>query len=115
MKKLKPVKTFVKVFDDVMANKKEYKNLVVSFFNKLFKTKFKEEIEKSYVGFYLKNDDYELSIENIGHTIKVVIAYHDRKLDRPFIFTPSDQPFTFRNILKIRNYLIYEYGKRNSI
>ena len=115
MKKLKPVKTFVKVFEDVMYNKKEYKGLVVPFFNKLLKTTFKEDIEKSCVGFYLKNEDYELSIENIGHTIKVVIAYHDRKLDRPFIFTPSDQLFTFKNILKIKNYLIYEYGKKNSI
>ena len=81
----------------------------------MLKTTFKEDIEKSCVGFYLKNEDYELSIENIGHTIKVVIAYHDRKLDRPFIFTPSDQLFTFKNVLKIKNYLIYEYGKKNSI
>lgn len=115
MKKLKSVRTFERVFEDVMLNKKEYKDLVVPFFNKLLKTTFKEDIEKSYIGFYLNNEEYELSIENVGRTFKVVIAYHDRKLDKPFIFIPSDQLFIFKNILKIKNYLIHEYGKNNSI
>lgn len=104
MKKVKLVKTFVEVFDDVMRNKKEYKDLVVPYFERIFKTKF-SGFEKSDVGFYLKNDSYELAIENIGHDIKVVIAYFDESLDRPFIFNKSNQEFNHRNVLKIKKYL----------